>query len=143
MVHERKKIGPKMRECNSCDEEDTYTYTNLSNTKIFCFPWDCWLPCLCNGVLDDARDRGLQGRLLTYEMVAGEKPENDEDSPPVDEATLLKVVTRETFFVDFMRTDEFDEDGVSRGRVLCERVYLCLLANRHRKALRSHATLPP
>lgn len=55
-----------------------------------------------------------KGRL-TYEMVTGERPGEDEESPPVDQVTLQKVVTQEAFFVDFLRTDEHDEDGVSRA----------------------------
>ncbi|CBN78680.1 dynein heavy chain [Ectocarpus siliculosus] len=53
-----------------------------------------------------------EGRLLTYEMVTGESPGEDEVSPPTDEISLLKAITQEAFFVDFLRTDEYDEDGV-------------------------------
>lgn len=45
-------------------------------------------------------------------MVTGEHPGEDEESPPVDEATLQKAATEEAFFVDFLRPDEYDEDGV-------------------------------
>lgn len=55
-----------------------------------------------------------QGRLLTYEMVTGEPPGEDQESPAADEITLQKMVTQEAFFVDFLRTDEHDEDGVSK-----------------------------
>lgn len=55
----------------------------------------------------------FQGLLLTYEMVTGERPAEDEESPPVDETTLQNAVVKEAFFVDFLRTDEHDEDGVS------------------------------
>lgn len=51
---------------------------------------------------------------MTYEMVTGEAPGEDEESPPVDETTLQNLVTQEAFFVDFLRTDEHDEDGVRR-----------------------------
>lgn len=54
----------------------------------------------------------FQGRLLTYEVVTGESPGEDEESPPADEICLQKEVTREAFFVNFLRTDEYDEDGV-------------------------------
>ncbi|CAM9708915.1 unnamed protein product, partial [Ectocarpus fasciculatus] len=53
-----------------------------------------------------------EGRLLTYEMVTGESPGEDEVSPPTDENSLQKAITQEAFFVDFLRTDEYDEDGV-------------------------------
>ncbi|CAM9172851.1 unnamed protein product [Hapterophycus canaliculatus] len=53
-----------------------------------------------------------EGRLLTYEMVTGESPGEDEESPPADEICLQKEVTKEAFFVNFLRTDEYDEDGV-------------------------------
>ncbi|CAM9783470.1 unnamed protein product [Ectocarpus sp. 6 AP-2014] len=53
-----------------------------------------------------------EGRLLTYEMVTGESPGEDEESPPTDENSLQKAITQEAFFVDFLRTDEYDEDGV-------------------------------
>lgn len=46
-------------------------------------------------------------------MVTGEAPGQDEESPPVEEATLYKAMSQEAYFVDFLRTDEFDEDGVS------------------------------
>lgn len=123
---------------------NTHLHTFRTLAKFLSFPKGLLvvMSCLRNGVLGAALDRWLQGRLLTYEMVTGEKPENDEDSPAVDEATLFKAVTRETFFVDFMRTDEFDEDGVSRSRVLSERIYLCLLAKGRRKAVSSYATSP-
>lgn len=61
----------------------------------------------------------VKGQFLTYEMVTGEHPGQDEESPPADEITLLKAVTQESFFVDFLRTDEHDEDGV-RGSSLLE-----------------------
>ena len=44
-------------------------------------------------------------------MVTGESPGEDEVSPQADELTLQTVVTQEAFFVDFLRTDEHDEDG--------------------------------
>lgn len=56
----------------------------------------------------------LQGHLLTYEMVTGESPGEDEASPQADDVTLQTIVTQEAFFVDFLRTDEHDEDGVRR-----------------------------
>lgn len=54
--------------------------------------------------------------MLTYEMVTGEHPGEDEESPPVDETTLQKAATQEAFFVDFLRADEYDEDGVREMR---------------------------
>lgn len=54
----------------------------------------------------------FQGRSLTYEMVTGESPGEDEESPPADEICLQKALTKEAFFVDFLRTDQYDEDGV-------------------------------
>lgn len=56
--------------------------------------------------------RRPQGGSLTYDMVAGEAPTGDEDCPPLDEIRLLGLVTKEAFFVDFLRSDEYDEDGV-------------------------------
>ena len=50
--------------------------------------------------------------MLTYEMVTGDSPGEDEESPPVDEVSLQQALTREAFFVNFLRTDEYDEDGV-------------------------------
>ena len=48
-------------------------------------------------------------------MVTGESPGEDEVSPQADELTLQTVVTQEAFFVDFLRTDEHDEDGVRQS----------------------------
>ena len=45
-------------------------------------------------------------------MVTGESPGEDEESPPADEICLQKALTKEAFFVNFLRTDEYDEDGV-------------------------------
>lgn len=56
----------------------------------------------------------FQGRSLTYEMVTGERPEEGEESPPADEMCLQKALTKEAFFVDFLRTDQYDEDGVRK-----------------------------
>ena len=47
-------------------------------------------------------------------MVTGESPGEDEVSPPADDVTLQTMVTKEAFFVDFLRTDEHDEDGVRK-----------------------------
>ncbi|CAN0142261.1 unnamed protein product, partial [Pylaiella littoralis] len=54
----------------------------------------------------------FQGRSLTYQTVTGESPGEDEESPPADEICLQKALTKEAFFVDFLRTDQYDEDGV-------------------------------
>lgn len=51
-------------------------------------------------------------------MVTGESPGEDEVSPQADDVTLQTVVTQEALFVDFLRTDEHDEDGVSHFHVL-------------------------
>lgn len=56
-------------------------------------------------------------------MVTGEPPGNDEESPAVDEITLQRMVTQEAFFVDFLRTDEHDEDGVSKNYAILVIVY--------------------
>lgn len=56
----------------------------------------------------------FQGRSLTYQTVTGESPGEDEESPPADEICLQKALTKEAFFVDFLRTDQYDEDGVRR-----------------------------
>ncbi|CAM9240120.1 unnamed protein product [Discosporangium mesarthrocarpum] len=54
-----------------------------------------------------------EGSQLTYEMVTGQSPEGiDEASPPVDEITLQKYILEDAHFVDFLRDDEYDDDGV-------------------------------
>lgn len=45
-------------------------------------------------------------------MVTGESPGEGEESSPADEVSLQKALTKEAFFVNFLRTDEYDEDGV-------------------------------
>ncbi|CAM9139333.1 unnamed protein product, partial [Choristocarpus tenellus] len=54
-----------------------------------------------------------EGNKLTCEMVTGEAPEDpNARSPQVDEMTLQNCVLQEANFVDFLRDDKYDDDGV-------------------------------
>lgn len=68
-------------------------------------------------------------------MVTGESPGEDEESPPADEISLQKALTKEAFFVNFLRTDEHDEDGVNNhktARFNNEETNICFEANEYK-----------
>lgn len=75
-------------------------------------------------------------------MVTGEHPGENEESPPVDEVTLQNTVTKEAFFVDFLRADEHDEDGVRYHSRSCGR-YIPISVGQSEKSYFNLATVEP